>query len=70
MSDDSPRCCHCRTFNRESLRAGRMVRYGGVSMSQQPFVEMPPKGAAFFLPGVRCAAAPGGDERRIEGDPA
>jgi hypothetical protein len=43
--------------------------YGGVSMSHKPFVEKPPKGAAFFLPGMRCAAALGADERRIEGDP-
>lgn len=55
-------------FRGDNSRALRMVRYRGVSMSQQPFVEMPPREAAFFLPGVRCAAAPRRGERRIEGE--
>ena len=60
---------HCQTSGRHKFSVRWLVRYGGVSMSQMPFVEMPPKGAAFFLPGVRCAAAPERGERKIEGDP-
>lgn len=50
-------------------RSSRGVRYGGVSMSQLSFVEVPPKGAAFFVSGPRCAVVAGAKGRRVEGDP-
>jgi hypothetical protein len=38
-----------------------VIRYGDFSMDQLSRLDVPPKGAAFFLPGTRCAARPAND---------